>query len=223
MPQVQSLIATDDEQQRREQIIHLLELHYPGSARDLCELEFKSPFQLLVATVLSAQCTDKVVNSVTRKLFAQHPDAYSLAVAPLEEVEALVRPTGFYRNKSQNIIKLSKELVECCEGEVPREMDLLTSLPGVGRKTANVVLPIVYDVPGLAVDTHVKRLSKRLGFTKWESPNKVEIDLCSFIEPTSWAEVSLRLILHGRRICKATKPACRGCFLADLCPGYSIS
>ncbi len=223
MQKGQASIVAEEERQRRRHIVQLLELHYPGLARDLCELEFASPFQLLVATVLSAQCTDKVVNSVTRKLFGKHPDARSLATAPLKEIEVLVRPTGFYKNKSKNIVELSKALLDNFGGEVPQEMDLLTSLPGVGRKTANVVLPVAYGIPGLAVDTHVKRLSKRLGFTKWDSPDKVEIDLCSFIEPASWAETSLRLILHGRRTCKAIKPSCRECFLADLCPSYLLT
>ena len=216
-------MVTEAEKERREEVIYQLSISYPGSARELCELDFESPFELLVATVLSAQCTDKVVNAVTKTLFSRYPDASSLAGAPIEEIEALVRPTGFYRNKSKHIVQLSQELVRNFDGEVPKEMKLLTSLPGVGRKTANVVLPISFNIAGLAVDTHVMRLSKRLGLSEGEDPLTVESDLCSFVEPCQWAEVSLRLILHGRRVCKAVKPTCWSCSLAELCPYISLT
>lgn len=213
-----ALVGEDEDRLRVDEILRRLELNYPGSEQDLCELNFTSAFQLLVATVLSAQCTDKVVNKVTSSLFARYPDAYHLAHAEIGDVESIVKPTGFYHNKAKNIVDLSGRLISSYGGEVPKDIDDLTKLPGVGRKTANVVLPIAFRIPGLAVDTHVKRLSRRLGLTQSSDPLKVEKDLCSKVEPSEWARLSLRLILHGRRVCSARAPECSQCFLEDLCP-----
>ena len=188
----------------------------------ICELTHRNPFELLAATILSAQCTDVRVNMVTPALFAAYPTPYDLAQADISHVEQLVRSTGFYGSKAKNLIGMATALVERFGGEVPKEMDDLVTLPGVGRKTANVVRSVAFGLPGLAVDTHVGRLSRKLGFTTQTDPVKVEKELNAMLPPEQWGEFGLRLILHGRRVCDARKPKCRECMLADICPSVSI-
>ena len=187
----------------------------------LCELTHRSPFELLAATILSAQTTDVRVNMVTPALFARYPDAASLANADIESVEQIIKTVGLYPSKARNLIKMARLIVDEFDGEVPRRREDLVTLPGVGRKTANVVRSVAFGLPGLAVDTHVGRLSRRLGLTTHEDPVKVELELNEFIPPYERGEFSLRLILHGRRVCDARKPACDRCMLADLCPAYA--
>ncbi|WP_062467593.1 endonuclease III [Demequina maris] len=183
-----------------------------------CELDYRDPFELLVATVLSAQCTDVRVNQVTPALFARYPDAASMAGADRDELEALIRPTGFFRAKAESLLGLSRDLVERYDGEVPgRQRDLVT-LRGVGRKTANVVLGNAFDVPGITVDTHMGRLARRLGLTVNDDPVVVERDLMALIERREWTLWSHRVIFHGRRRCMARKPDCGSCEIAALCP-----
>ncbi|HEC10113.1 MAG TPA: endonuclease III [Acidimicrobiales bacterium] len=191
---------------------------YPAA----CELEHRNPFELLVATILSAQCTDARVNQTTPDLFARFPDPESLAAADLGEVEELVHPTGFYRSKAKNLVGMAQSLVADFEGEVPTSVKDLTSLAGVGRKTANVIRSVAFDLPGLPVDTHVKRLTNRLGITKQEDPVKIEMELNPMIPAAERGAFSLRLILHGRRVCRARKPACAECVLNDFCPGSTL-
>ena len=183
-----------------------------------CELDFTSPFELLVATVLSAQTTDKLVNTVTPALFARYPDAAALAAARPEDVEEILRPTGYFRQKTRSAIGIGVLLTSAHGGEVPRTMAELTALPGVGRKTANVVLGNAFSVPGLPVDTHVTRVSGRLGLTTSRDPLVIEKDLTALLPPEIWTMTSHRLIFLGRRICHARKPSCGTCPLADLCP-----
>lgn len=209
------------ERERRGEILLRLAEAYPGSARELCELEFANPFQLLVATILSAQCTDQRVNMVTRDLFSRYPSSEALASADPEEVERIVYPTGFFRAKAANVLKVSRAVAER-GGTVPDSMDELTRLPGVGRKTANVVLSVAFGEPGLPVDTHVARLCKRLGLTQSSDPVKIESELIAWLPPEETGPLSLRLILHGRRVCKAQKPACASCILADICPSAAL-
>jgi endonuclease-3 len=185
-----------------------------------CELDHGSPFQLLVATVLSAQTTDVAVNKVTPALFARFPDAQRLAAAdPVRDVEPVINRIGMYRQKSKNIVGLAKGLVKDHGGEVPPSLDALVELPGVGRKTANVVLGVAFGVPeGIVVDTHVQRISQRLGWTRQTEPPKIELDLCALIPRAKWDKTSHVLIFHGRRICFARKPACEDCKVNDVCP-----
>jgi endonuclease-3 len=184
-----------------------------------CELDFSSPWQLLVATILSAQSTDKTVNRVTPALFEAYPTPAALADAPPEQVERLVKPTGFFRNKARSIQGASRALVERHGGEVPREMEALLELPGVARKTANVVLGTAYGLAtGVVVDTHAARVAQRLGLTTERDPVKIERDLCACFPRRSWPATSHRLVLHGRYVCLARKPRCAGCPLAELCP-----
>ncbi len=199
-----------------EEILVLLKSLYPHAT---CSLNYETPVQLLVATMLSAQCTDERVNQVTPALFARFPDAHSLANADLEELEQLVRSTGFYRNKARNIRAACEKLVAEFDGEVPKQMELLVKLPGVARKTANVVLAHGYGIiQGVTVDTHVKRLSRRLGLTTATDPVKIEKDLMELLPQPEWENWSIRLIYHGRAICQARKPNCTACSLAHLCP-----
>ncbi len=191
---------------------------YPAA----CELEHRNPFELLVATILSAQCTDARVNQTTPALFARFPDPESLAAADLAEVEELVHPTGFYRSKARNLVGMAQTLVGDFDGEVPTSVKDLTSLAGVGRKTANVIRSVAFDLPGLPVDTHVKRLTNRLGITTQEDPVKIEMELNPMIPAAERGAFSLRLILHGRRVCRARKPACGECVLNDFCPGSTL-
>ncbi|MEN9505021.1 MAG: DNA-(apurinic or apyrimidinic site) lyase [Actinomycetota bacterium] len=188
----------------------------------LCELDHSNPFELLTATILSAQTTDARVNMVTPALFARYPDAASLAGANVGEVEEIVRSTGFFQTKARNIVGMAEALVERFGGEVPTDLDALVTLPGVGRKTANVVRSVAFGLPGLPVDTHVGRLSRRLGLTTEDDPVKVELELNGFLPPAERGPFSLRLILHGRRVCDAKSPRCADCSLEDLCPSSTL-
>ncbi len=199
-----------------------LALEHPGTAAELCELDFRNPFELLAATILSAQSTDRTVNSVTPALFARYPDAAALAAAGPVELQDLIRPTGFFNAKARSLIGMATALVERFGGEVPDRMADLVTLPGVGRKTANVVLSVAFGKPGLAVDTHVLRLSKRLGLTGEDDPVKVEADLNPMVPAGERGLFSLRLILHGRRVCVARSPACHACVLHDICPSSRV-
>lgn len=182
-------------------------------------LRFANPFELLIATILSAQCTDKQVNEVTKVLFAKYPDPKSLGNAAIEDIESIIRSTGFYHNKSLNIIKTSRIITEKFNGKTPDNMVDLLKLAGVARKTANIVLYNSYGIiEGIAVDTHVKRLSKRLGFSNSDNPDKIEKDLMNIIPRDLWGEFTYMLITHGRQICDAKKPKCDVCFLCVLCP-----
>ena len=203
---------------RARKIADRLAAAYPGTASELCALDHNDPFELLVATILSAQCTDERVNLVMPALLERYPTPQALAGADREELEDLIRPTGFFRSKASHLIGASEAIVMRHGGEVPRSMEELTALPGVGRKTANVVLSVAFGLPGLPVDTHVVRLSQRLGLTDSSDPDKIEQDLCELFPPDEWGTISLRLILHGRKVCTARRPHCEICELADLCP-----
>lgn len=187
-----------------------------------CELDYKNPLQLLVATVLSAQCTDKRVNQVTPALFKKYKSAKDFANANVHEIEDLIRSTGFFRSKAKNIKGLAIVLDSEFKGKVPPIQDELVKLPGVGRKTANVVLGHAFDIPGITVDTHFGRLSRRFGWTKSEDPVKVEHEVGALIPQKEWTNLSQRMIWHGRRICHSRKPACGACPLANLCPSFGI-
>jgi endonuclease III len=187
-----------------------------------CALEHQSPFQLLIATILSAQCTDKMVNRVTPALFARFPDPATFAAADLEEVESYIKSTGFYHNKAKNIIACSQAILRDHAGQVPRNLEALTALPGVGRKTANVVLGDAFGVPGVVVDTHVHRLSRRLGLTKLDTPVQIEQDLMLLFPPEEWTILGHRLIFHGRQVCDAKKPKCEVCTMESFCPRVGV-
>jgi endonuclease III len=195
---------------------------YPGSASELCALRHDGPFQLLVATILSAQCTDARVNMVTPALFDELPDAEAMAGADPGRLEEMIRSTGFFRSKAKSLLGMSRALVERFDGEVPVEMEDLVTLPGVGRKTANVVRSVAFGEPGLPVDTHVGRLARRLGFTTEKDPVAVERDLDALVPPSERGAFSLRLILHGRAVCTARSPRCGECVLADVCPSARV-
>lgn len=202
--------------QRALEILVRLKRMYPDAT---CSLNYSTPVQLLVATILSAQCTDERVNKVTPALFAKFPDAEAIAKADVSEIEELVKSTGFYRNKSKNIQGACRQIVSDFGGQVPNRMEDLLTLAGVARKTANVVLAHAYGInAGVTVDTHVKRLSNRLGFTKYQDPVRIERDLMKLLPQTDWENWSIRLIYHGRAVCKARSPECNICELADLCP-----
>ncbi|ACK66368.1 endonuclease III [Rippkaea orientalis PCC 8801] len=204
------------QKQRALEILVLLKRLYPDAT---CSLTYDSVVQLLVATILSAQCTDERVNKVTPKLFSRFPDALSLAKADREELEEIIRSTGFYRNKAKNIQGACQKIVKEFEGQVPKQMEQLLSLPGVARKTANVVLAHGFGInQGVTVDTHVKRLSGRLGLTKETDPVKIERDLMKLLPQPDWENFSIRIIYHGRAVCSARKPDCANCSLAHLCP-----
>jgi len=195
---------------------------YPGTAAELCALHHDGSFQLLVATILSAQCTDERVNMVTPDVFRAYPTPEALAGADPADLEERIRSTGFFRSKAKSLIGMARAVSERFGGEVPSSMEDLTSLPGVGRKTANVVRSVAMDLPGLPVDTHVGRLSRRLGLTDEDDPVKVERDLDALVPPADRGALSLRLILHGRRVCKARTPRCGECMLADICPSARV-
>ncbi|MFN3412518.1 MAG: endonuclease III [Thermoanaerobaculum sp.] len=198
----------------------LLDEAYPEAR---CELSHRNAYELLVATILSAQCTDARVNQVTPAFFARFPNAQALAHANQEEVEELIKSTGFYRNKAKALLGMAKALVERHCGEVPRDMEAMVNLPGVGRKTANVVLGTAYGLAtGIVVDTHVARVSQRLGLTTAQDPEKIEQDLMALFPKDQWVALSHRLILHGRYVCKARKPACSSCRLAEVCPRVGV-
>ncbi|HUH14186.1 MAG TPA: endonuclease III [Longimicrobiales bacterium] len=206
--------------QRAAEITRRLRAEYPDAET---ALDHESPYQLLVATILSAQCTDERVNMVTPALFARFPDAESLSGGRPEEVEELIRSTGFFRSKTKSLLGMSAALVERHGGEVPRTMDELTELPGVGRKTANVVLGNAFDIAaGVVVDTHVSRLSQRLAFTAETTPEAIERDLAELFPKEEWVELPHLLILHGRAVCKARKPLCERCVVNDLCPSSRV-
>ena len=205
----------------RETITRLAE-EYPGDERDLCALEHANPFQLLVATILSAQTTDENVNQVTPALFAAYPTAADLAAADPAEVERIVHRTGFFRSKTRNLLGMARALEERFDGQVPGRMEELVTLPGVGRKTANVVLSVGMGRPGLPVDTHVGRLARRLVLTTETDPVKVEHELNALVPPAERGKLSLRLILHGRRVCGARRPRCEDCILQDFCPSSLV-
>lgn len=190
---------------------------YPDS---VCSLNFKNSFELLVSTILAAQCTDARVNTVTPTLFNNWPTPYELALAALEELEQVVFSTGFYRAKAKNLILMAQRLVEVYDGEVPSEIEDLTSLAGVGRKTANVIRAECLGLPGLPVDTHVTRLSRRLKLTNNTDAVLIETDLCRLLPEEEWGLFSIRLIDHGRAICDARKPLCHECELQDFCPSF---
>ena len=200
---------------RAQEVARRLAIDFPGAE---CELTHRNPYELLAATILSAQCTDARVNMVTPALFKRYPTPQDLADANLSELEEIVRSTGFYQSKARNLVGMAQGLMARFGGEVPRDLEDLVTLPGVGRKTGNVVRSVVFDLPGLPVDTHVGRLSRRLGLTTQEDPVKVEHELGAFLPPSEWGSFSLRLILHGRRVCDAKKPKCGECSLADICP-----
>jgi endonuclease-3 len=202
---------------RARRINRELALVYPDAH---CELDFTSPFELLIATVLSAQTTDVRVNMVTPTLFAKYPTPADLAAADRADIETIIQSTGFFRAKTQSIMGLSQALVERFGGDVPGRLDDLVTLPGVGRKTANVVLGNAFGVPGLTVDTHFGRLSRRFGWTKNTEADKVEADVAALIPKSEWTILSHRLIWHGRRCCHSRRPACGACALARLCPSY---
>jgi len=190
-------------------------VEYPEA---ICELDHTSPFELLAATILSAQCTDARVNMVTPALFARYPTPEELAGADPTELEEIVRSTGFYASKSKNLIGMANRLDDTYGGEVPTALEDLVTLPGVGRKTANVVRSVAFGLPGLPVDTHVGRLSRRLGLTEQEDPVKVELELNGYLPASERGDFSLRMILHGRRVCAARTPRCEDCVLEDFCP-----
>ena len=207
------------DRQQAVAIYRALTKRYPGAD---CELDFTTPFELLVATVLSAQCTDKLVNKVTPALFKKYGTAKKLSRASLPQIEELIRPTGFFHTKARNLKALSEILVAEHNGEVPGDQSELVKLPGVGRKTANVVLGHAFGIPGITVDTHFGRLSRRFGWTSSEDPVKIEHEVGALIPQKDWTHISQRMIWHGRRICFARKPACGACPLATLCPSWGI-
>lgn len=195
-----------------------LAVEYPGTAKDLCALEHRNPYELLAATILSAQCTDEQVNKVTPHLFARYPTPEDLAVADPLAVEEIIRSTGFYKNKTKSLIGMATGVVERFGGQVPSAMADLVTLPGVGRKTANVLRSVAMGLPGLPVDTHVGRLAIRLGLTTETDPVKAELVLNPMVPAGERGAFSLRLILHGRAVCVARRPRCGECVLADFCP-----
>jgi endonuclease-3 len=207
---------------RAREVVARLAREYPGTAGELCALKHGNPFQLLVATILSAQSTDERVNMTTPQLFAVFGTPEALAAAPPDELEKLIYSTGFFRAKARSLLGMAQAVTERYGGEVPTEMEDLTSLPGVGRKTANVVRSVAFGLPGLPVDTHVGRLARRLGLTEQTDPDKVEAEVGRLVPPGEWGALSLRLILHGRRVCSARKPRCEECLLADICPSVSL-
>ncbi len=201
--------------ERTKNILKILDDQY--GTEMYCFLEYKNAFELLIATILSAQCTDKRVNLVTRHLFKNYPDAFALAKADLKAVEEEIHEVGFFHNKAANIINCSKVLAEKYNGEVPATIEELTALPGVGRKTANVILGNVYHIPSIVVDTHVKRITKRLGLTENTEPEKIEHDLEKALPKDHWILWNLHIITFGREICSAQRPKCDQCFLRDYC------
>lgn len=207
------------EKQRIQKVLKLLVKEYPDAQ---IPLKHKNPLQLLIATILSAQCTDERVNMVTPALFDKYETAKDFAVAKQPELEKLIRSTGFYKNKAKNIIGCCKMLVEKYRGEVPKNMEEMVALPGVGRKTANVVLGGVWNIPGVVVDTHVKRLTNLLKFTKNSDPEKIEQDIMKLLPPKDWNDFSMVLIYHGRRVCIARRPKCAECVVNKLCPSSQV-
>jgi len=208
---------TVKERERVAEILALLDKEYGTDYR--CYLHHETPWQLLIATILSAQCTDARVNIVTKDLFVKYPTLEAFAGADLEELEQDIKSTGFYHNKAKNIIACCRKLIEEFGGEVPRELESLTSLAGVGRKTANVIRGNVFHDASIVVDTHVKRISKKLGFTKEDDPEKVEFELMKVLPKDHWILYNIHIITLGRSICTARNPKCSECFLQEKCPG----
>jgi endonuclease-3 len=208
-----------DKKVRAKSIYRILSKNYPNVR---CELDYKNPYQLLVATVLSAQCTDKRVNQTTPALFKKYNSIKKMAAADLKDLQRLVKSTGFYRAKAKNIKLLSHKILTEFNGKVPSDIENLVTLPGVGRKTANVVLGHGFNIPGITVDTHFGRLSRRFGWSDKQDPVKVEFEVGKLIPEKEWTNLSQRLIWHGRRVCHSRKPACGACALAKLCPAYGI-
>jgi endonuclease-3 len=206
----------------REKSLKVLDILSATHSDAAIALEFSNPLELLVATILSAQCTDVRVNQVTRDLFRKYTDARAYAEADLSEFENDIRSTGFFRNKARNIVAAARAIIEDHGGEVPSSMEELTDLPGVGRKTANVVRGNAFGHPGMVVDTHVKRVSFRLGWTAEKDPEKIERDLSTLLPEERWTEASHVLIFHGRRICKAPVPSCSGCPVLEYCPRAGV-
>lgn len=205
---------------RARRILQKLALLYPDAH---CALHHDNPLQLMVATILSAQCTDARVNLVSPALFARFPDATAFATADIKELQDHIKSTGFFRNKAKNIIACCKKIVERHGGEVPSSLEELVALDGIGRKTANVILGDAFDVPGITVDTHVGRLSRRLGLTTHADPKKVERDLMALIPKKQWTIFSHRMIFHGRQVCHARKPKCEQCTLKAICPKVGVN
>lgn len=203
---------------RAPKVVERLKEVYPAA----CELDHAGPFQLAVATILSAQTTDRTVNLVTPQLFRRYPTAAELAAANPAEVELIIKPTGFFRSKTRAILAFARRLLDEHGGEVPPTMEALVRLPGIGRKTANVILGVGFGVPGFPVDTHVIRLSNRLGLVDTKDPVKIERLVCAGVPKSEWTGFSLRLILHGRRVCVARRPRCEECILNDICPASSV-
>lgn len=208
-----------DKRHRIEAIAGRLAEAYPDIR---VPLHHRNHYELLVATILSAQCTDEQVNRITPNLFCNYPTPQRLADAPLGKIERLIRPVGLFRSKARALKKCAQQLVENHRGRVPDTMEALTRLAGVGRKTANVILGNAFGTPGIVVDTHVKRLSRRLGLTNQQEPNKIEQDLMRLLPSELWSPFSHCLIFHGRKVCHARKPACTACFLNDLCPSADL-
>ena len=220
MTETKKLTAKNAASKRIGPLIALLHEAYPDAE---CALHHRNAFELLVATILSAQCTDERVNKVTPALFARFPTPADMAGADIIELEELVKSTGFYRNKAKNIQGAARRIVEAYEGEVPQTMDDLLTLPGVARKTANVVRGVCFGLAdGVVVDTHVKRLSQRLGLTKQTTPEKIERDLMKLTPKNEWINLSHLLIFHGRQVCDARKPKCGACTLVELCPSAQV-
>lgn len=202
-------------------VVRQLKKDYAGAE---CALNYETPFQLLIATILSAQCTDVRVNIVTKELFAKYPDADSMSRAPVKTLENLVKTTGFFRNKAKNIHSASRALADDFDGEVPKDLETLVALPGVGRKTANVVLGTAYGIPsGIVVDTHVGRLTKRMGLTDKGDAVKIERELMEVVPKKEWIDFSHRLIHHGRAVCAARKPKCESCHFLKFCPQIGVA
>lgn len=204
---------------RMRTILSRLQREYPDAR---CSLDHETPLQLVIATILSAQCTDARVNKVTPNLFKRYPTAHDLATAEFPELEEIIRSTGFFRNKAKSVVGCAQELVERHDGEVPQDLDSLVRLPGIGRKTANVVLGNAFGIPGVVVDTHVGRISRLLNLTAHRDPNKIERDLMRVVPRSKWTQLAHLFIEHGRRVCIARRPRCADCVLNDLCPSSEV-
>lgn len=205
-----------NQKERIRQVLARLDAEYGTDYR--CYLNYSNPWQLLFATIMSAQCTDERVNLVTKDLYVKYPTLEAFAKADLKELEQDIHSTGFYHNKAKNIIACAKELIEKYNGEVPSDIESLTALPGVGRKTANVIRGNIYHIDSIVVDTHVKRISNKLGFTSEEDPVKIEFDLMKKLPKDHWILYNIHIITLGRTVCKAQSPKCGECFLKDICP-----
>lgn len=209
----------ENQLKRMVQVLNDLREAYPEA---MCSLDFKTPYQLLVSTILSAQCTDERVNQVTPHLFRKYPTPQKMIQAKLTEIEKMIQPTGFFRSKAKSIYEMSQALIREHHGQVPNNLDQLIQLRGVGRKTANVVLGVAFGIPGLVVDTHVKRLSHRLGFTQKRDPVKIEQDLMAFTPKKDWTDLAHLFIFHGRKVCTARKAKCAECSIDLLCPKIGV-